>query len=164
MHIILSSDPDYSSIKVFDWLKYYQKEVQILTNNTKIQSIKLQLNNSQSNFVIIIGEKKIEFSSIESFWFRRGQFNFQLDISDIDNQIVNYIKMDLNSINGFIYYLLSTKTSLGSEDKGNLNKLICLDRAKKNNLLIPETFVIDSKNEVGLLLKKYNSLITKGIS
>ena len=88
------------------------KKAFIRVNNDDLVFInKIEISDEKVDFNLEIrqfdGIKNIEYTKIESIWYRRGKLNIQLDESISDNE--NYNKYLLNikeNIHDFITYML----------------------------------------------------------
>ncbi|WP_308004119.1 grasp-with-spasm system ATP-grasp peptide maturase [uncultured Chryseobacterium sp.] len=153
MVLILSNKNDFTTNLVQDWLYYYGKEV------TRINNYITELNFKTDNISIKSEtDEQINLDDIKSFWYRKGRVIKPVNTNH------QTIKSEFEITEGYISYLLSDKKGIGRYKQAmNLNKLIVLQIAKKNGLNIPNTFVLDNKDDLLNLLceNKDKKFITK---
>ncbi|WP_027386085.1 grasp-with-spasm system ATP-grasp peptide maturase [Chryseobacterium gregarium] len=153
MVLILSNKNDFTTNLVQDWLYHYGKEVTRI--NSYITDLSFRTNNI---FIKSETDEHIDLNDVKSFWYRKG--------SIIKPMITNHqtIKSEFEITEGYISYLLREKKGIGHYQQAmNLNKLIVLQTAKKNGLNIPETYVLDNKEDLSNLISenKNREFITK---
>ena len=169
MLLILSEDGDISSYKVSKWLNYYNVNHVIISEKTKINNLNVILGNDLTSITFNLNNKQYSLSQFNSFWFRRGEFNYEhpkLDIEFINEEVISHLNFELVMLINFIHFNLENKAkTIGSIFKANSNKLLDLQMAVKSGFKIPRTFIVDSKNDLKKLLgTKTTSFITKGIA
>lgn len=153
MVLILSNKNDFTTNLVQDWLYYYGKEVTRI--NSYITDLSFKTNNI---FIKLDTEEQISLDEVKSFWYRKGR------VIQPKNTNHQTIKSEFEITEGYISYLLEDKKGIGRYKQAmNLNKLIVLQIAKKNGLNIPNTFVLDNKEDLQNLLyeNKDKKFITK---
>jgi len=149
MVLILSLKNDFTTNLVIDWLCFYEKKH--IRINDSFAGVAFK---SQKKYLKIKDGLLLDFEHISSFWFRKGS----TFLSTAENKILE----DENKINlDYAQYLLEQKHSIGNTGGAiKINKLIALNIAKDCGLNIPNSFLIDSKDELENLLmsnieKKY---------
>lgn len=141
MIFILSTKNDFTTNLVQDWLCYFKKPNIRLNESVK--------NISFNGNVDLIELDQIKIVDVESYWYRKGTLFNNLNKS---NQIV---EADLAVTKELIYYLFHIKKGIGNfPSKNEVNKLIALEQAKTVGLKIPETFIVETKQEIKNLLNK----------
>lgn len=153
MVLILSNKNDFTTNLVQDWLYYYGKEV------TRVNSYITDLSFKTDNiFIRSETGEQINLDDVTSFWYRKGKLIKPLNTNH------QTIKSEFEITAGYISYLLGGKKGIGHYQQAiNLNKLIVLQTAKKNGLNIPNTFILDNKEDLLNLLSenKNKKFITK---
>lgn len=145
MVLILSQKDDFTTNLIQDWLYYYKKTFKRVNgyfHDISFHNEGVLLKSKE-------GEKEISvnINEITSYWYRRGRV-----LKDIftNNPILN---SENNITEEYISYLLESKKSIGSFRTVDLNKLISLEIAKKTGLNIPDTYILETKNDVLNLLR-----------
>jgi hypothetical protein len=105
MILILTDGEDFATHSVCDWI-HYQK--QIFRTVQYIKDITVAFDTSKDT--IIVGD--IDFSTIRSFWYRRGEFNLTLPKFIKDTGVS--IDWEWTALSRFLYLYIKTKKSLGS--------------------------------------------------
>jgi ATP-GRASP peptide maturase of grasp-with-spasm system len=153
--LISSSSLDASTDHVIDWIYSLKKDVQIIRiNDDQNYCLSFECN----DIAILYGEQqKVLLSQIDSFWYRRGRIRYHFkkniffdDLRDEENKVLEE----------YIHYKLKEKRTVNDYFNSNVNKLIVLEEAKKVGLLIPDTFLMENKQDVINELSS-NPLITK---
>lgn len=171
MILILTDEDDITSRIVMEWIVYFGKTVVCITPKTNItlQKISIDYEKSISFQLIKNNSVTIDIDKIESFWYRRGEITLaKPDIKDltdigIRNEINTHLNFETKSILELVYSLFQGKKSLGNIFNRSINKLLVLDFAKNAGLIIPETKIITSKDELIDFRKKHINIITKSI-
>lgn len=171
MILINSDNLDFSTAEVIKWLVHAGKKVtringpDILFRGDMISKIEqLTIN----DFVIEINGKKIKYSEIEQYWYRRGMFNMEIklkkDKSAIRAKTADYLVSEKKAILGFIEILLASKASICDFFRADVNKLVVLREAHRVGLKIPGT-IITQDAEVMKKFRRKNAgaVITKVI-
>ena len=169
MILILSDENDVSTDQVIDWLDDMGKDYFRINRTNIIEIDQLRLDNfGQVDFSLIIDhEKKIKYSEITSYWYRRGFLNIkQLLISDDLKKLLfwddlnDFFNSEIKKLREFIYKSLEEKKSIGSIFNNEINKLETLKMASSVGLDIPNSQIVTNKNQIN----KRQDFITKAIS
>lgn len=113
-------------------------------------------------------DKKIDLDTIDSYWYRRGDFNFEIRLCQtIQNHhfikdIENNLQTELHSIKKFLHFLLSTKKGINNKISSESNKLVNLLMASELGLTIPNSVICQNKEIITKELQE-QILITKAI-
>lgn len=155
MILIISDEQDQSTDDVIDWLRYYRKEYIRVNYEDFISNIYVDCNNIK----LIYKEKEVDINSIDSFWQRKGFFNYlkMLDFRNVRKDIKNHILNEWKTIDKYIYYKLSKKKGIYNLNE-NINKLIVLNVAQKVGLRIPKFIITDKKCQI------FENCVIKSIS
>ncbi len=154
--LILSENTDHSTSKVIDWINYYGLEPLRINKDTHISFVEFEISNrSTVSYILDIDGKKIDSSSIQSYWYRRGYFTFSTPkrvynlLSDtISVKLNHHLIEEIEILEKTIHKINERKRSIGSSDNANLNKLDVLIIAKSLNIPIPDTKIITSKDQL----------------
>lgn len=165
MILIFSEERDETTTLVCRWLNYYHKKF-LRINAEEANDIKII---ELQKIILNVRGKNYEIDQFSSFWFRRGGLFLNsyknVSIEDIRKFpiLFNYIKNEhIRTEEFFFEYLnLNIHKKLGNFFLSELNKLIILDKARQNGLLIPYTFVTSLSEQEKSFSRKF---ITKPIS
>lgn len=150
MILIISNNFDYSTNKIIKFLSINGYNVLRLTETQFISSISLELNSDNVSLKFSVNNKKIDYKSIKSFWFRKNgielfkqltvkaPFLNQHNLTHIEDFLKEY---EIESIRDFIILMLERKHYLGNIKSGDGNKLISFLYAKESGLDIPNSFI-----------------------
>lgn len=168
MVLILSEKNDISTDHVIDWLRFFNVGYTRINDDEKLNLQKIILSNTEINFHLQdkIQDSVIDTTNIQTIWARRGYLNMSIlppliKKKDIKEQIIEHLQLELSEIQDIFALILSKKKSIGRLDKYHTSKLNALLVAKKNKLLIPNTIIVTTKNELNKCKKE---LITKSIA
>lgn len=153
MVFILSNKNDFTTNLVQDWLYHYGKDATRI--NSYITDLSFRTNNI---FIKSETGEQINLNDIKSFWYRKGRVIKPVNMNH------QTIKSEFEITEGYISYLLGEKKGIGNYQQAmNLNKLIVLQTARKNGLNIPDTYVLDNKEDLSNLISenKNREFITK---
>ena len=153
--LISSSCVDASTDHVIDWIYSLNNEAKIIRINDDMD---YTISFESNDIALSYGDnEKVLLSQIDSFWYRRGRIKYNLnkntafaDLREEENRVLEE----------YIHYKLQQKRSINDYFKLNVNKMIVLEEAKKAGLLIPETFLLETKQDVSRILASHG-LITK---
>ncbi len=171
MILIHSDHLDFSTAEVIKWLLHAGKKVtringpDIVYRGDMIGNIEeLTLN----DFTIEINGKKIKYSEIEQYWYRRGMFNMEVklkkDKSVIRAKTADYLLSEKKAILGFIELLLAAKATVCDFFRADVNKLVVLREARQAGLKTPDTVITQNTEVLKRFRKKNNgAVITKVI-
>lgn len=146
MIFILSEEIDKSTDIVCNWL--YYSNFQFLRINSEVSSnFHLQIHINEMFDIIFINNKgeNYNFNKFSKAWFRRGFFNFELEIKKNKLNIITiksieqHIKNEADTIFSLITYLFCEKYAINNPNNYNQNKLIALYEAQKIGFQIPQT-------------------------
>ena len=168
MILIVSQSNDRSTGDVMDWLLAWGKQVVRVNDNDTIRSIRITMDKQSVSVRLLCGNKEIDLSEVESFWFRRGGFIFDVpSFSDVNWEYVPHLQEHLidecRTMKDFFISLLESKPSLGNYHQGNANKLYSLYVARKVGLAIPQTIVSSSKDDLLAFYGNNRPCITKSV-
>jgi len=177
MVLILSFEADYSTVRVIDWLEYFNVPW-IRINGEDIDSTDSQmffnLDNNNNSEKIIIDNKEINLKEITVVWMRRiHRWDKQrLAIKNLNN-FDNYESCKLHDFSkseifSAYSYLINSIHRVGCKwldhpSSMQVNKLVVLKTAKSVGLKIPETIVTNSKSRLRVFVEKFKDVITKPI-
>lgn len=170
MIFIQSSNEDFSTNEVLDWLYYIgtQKKIR-LNGNAEIQNLTCFIGDSFNQSSIKFKNKKnIRFKDIESVWYRRGALKIMNNLINTINDVnvVKHIESYYNSQNkqilNYVYnYVL--KNSLNKFPDTKISKIDMLHFAYSLGLKIPETIISNSLIDILKFAKKKKQIIIKPI-
>lgn len=160
---------EYTTDLVIDWLDF--KKI----NYKRINGVDLIKENFKIDFNCIeirINNEIINLSNINTFWFRRLlPYNYLLSEyggltknSNLNIELIRNIQSEYNRIRDFISVFYKEKKWLSQIENSSLNKIEVLFNARQLGLIIPDSIITTSKNEVIKFRKKHYSIIVKSIS
>lgn len=179
MILILSHNHiDEPTNNVIDWLHYYNADYKRLNGDEYSPSSNFTLDLTKNN-LIKNNTSPLSPEDISVVWYRRWIKPLVRSV-DFDNYKKNnyteheilliesyqaFLKDELSAYTNGIFSLFSSKLWIPEVQlsRGKLNKIDVLIKAKKIGLLIPETIITSSKDELINFCKKNDSLITKPI-
>lgn len=154
MVLILSEENDFSTNDVIDWLIYYRIKFVRINSNDQIK-----LNYLCSDVFEICCKKQIINSiNIDSVWYRRGNFFFDLTTKR-NNIFINYNHEENKVIKSHIHNILSLKRSLNNFNFSDENKLDILSEAKKLGLNTSNYLVTQSKDVLQDFFKEHKQKV-----
>jgi ATP-GRASP peptide maturase of grasp-with-spasm system len=175
MVVIFSEHQDYSTIKVMEYLRHWgRKVIRINTEDTSLCKFDIKMSKTgQVIFNLFFKDELIDFSNVESVWFRRGDFSFgsvkvndlKVEGANISKQINAYLFTERQTFNSFFYDFLKLSgiRILGNPVVYNTQKLSVLQLAAKHGLIIPQTFITNDAEQMRNTIQKSGELITKAI-
>lgn len=165
MILIISENSDLTTNHIVGWLRKLKAKYTRINEDETVEIKNLQISNlGKIEFDIITDNIRVSYSQIKAVYYRRGRLKVHIDINEIHskNSYLSYfITKELQVLTDFIHYALELKTSIGSYENRSLNKLKILNIASSFGLNIPNSYVINEKEE--LYSKVEKSLITKNL-
>ena len=168
MLLILSINEDHSTANVIDWLLYENISFDRI-NYEDLFGAEIEIDNCCTK-IILKNKKEYDLGKYNYYWYRRGDFSIpSKNIKNIQNSecinVINQFNLDeRHSVQSFIHnYLKENTIFINSFGDIYLNKVILLEKAKKNGLEIPPTLISNQKKDVLRFFKKYKSVISKPI-
>lgn len=165
MILILTSEGDYTTDLIQNWLHYYKHPyIQITTE--QIFETDFNINLSQNETSIVVSGDIIPINKIGSILYRKFGFFRNTDIykkliesKQIDEVRIAHMNAEFNKIIDAFISVFSNCSWLPNPQSCNLNKFIVLKEAVKCGLNIPESRIINNKISIN---DNYN-WITKSI-
>ena len=151
MILILSATNDNTTNEVIDWLTFYKKNW-LRINETDPIKVELVLKNQTVKVLIETPSQKFRLDDIETYWYRKGNFNFSwkldeaLKTSVFIDQLEYHLKHEISTLQSFLHLLLYKKKGIGNYLTAAPNKLYVLTLAQKAGLEIPETHITNLPN------------------
>lgn len=171
MILIFSSDSDYSTTKVIEWLRFYKTEfIRINAEDLLRNEIRVIIENNIFHVKLSYNDQEIDLERVKKIWYRGGNLirnipNTLLNLEDTElkNVLIKNLSSENDSLIEFFYDYTTKTGNIGSYSTYQLNKLHCLKVASLNGLNVPNTIVTTTKKEVMEFKKKNRHIITKGI-
>lgn len=166
MILILSTPTDYDTNCVIDWLNYERIPFFRLNDEDLMQGITTfnYVPDNISSSYIEQSSKKIFFKDVRVVWFRK--FGFLKDYENkigSNNDLISYLYSEFRVLRTIILSLLKNKKWLYDQNL-MISKLEILNKATKAGLIIPNTLLTTSKEELSAFFKiNDKSIITKSI-
>ena len=168
--LILTHADDFSANSVIEWLRYYNAPF-IRWNTEDDFDFECVLNGEQCSIIVMCNGIPYDLMNIGAVWFRRGYVNLPkafLNLNDFESEvayfIVRHLQREKESIQNFIYSRLMEKPHINCPEKYDVNKLDILIFAKELGLIIPNTIITRSLENILGICEQNNFYITKSIS
>ena len=158
MVLIISIHNDYSTSEVISW--FIKKNIKFLRIN-KGELEKIVFGNN--SFQLFIKGKSYNLSKFKFIWYRKGDLfpNYLMENTEMNS----FLYQENKNLKEYFYYLLNKIPHLNTYEKGDINKLIVLDKAKEKGLKVPDFFIVSEKEDFQKIKnQKGTELITKTIS
>jgi len=160
---------EYTTDLVIDWLDFKKIKYK------RINGVDLLKGNLKIDFNCVevsIKDETINLSDINTFWFRRllpynyflSEYGVLTKNKNLNIELIRNIQSEYNRIRDFISFFYKEKNWLSQIDGSSLNKIEVLHNAKQLGLMIPNSIITTSKNEIIKFRKKYANIIVKSIS
>lgn len=150
MIIIFSTQSDYSTNKVAEWIYYFGKSVEIINEINPIIDINFNIANSKNNLQFTLENgKTIDEDTIDIIWYRRGLHFFKFQFTPLQHQkklspVYHNLLNEYEKLTEAFFVHLANKT-IGEPNISSPNKLVVLSEAIKCGLTIPKSKVISSE-------------------
>jgi hypothetical protein len=164
MIIIQTEKNDRSTNDVIDWLKYYKNtKINLLHNQYRINSLRIELNNSFTRIEI----NKVNISEQFKYWYRRGYFSF-VESSEVrnyyDEVLYKYIMLESDTIKEYLSYCFyDIGLGINNQEENRASKIKNLHFARKAKLNIPHTQITSSIESLINFSKLFDKIIFKPI-
>lgn len=173
--IISKADFELTTNEVCNWLNYHKIPYVRLNvdriANPKYYEINIDFNDNTLDIFDKINFESINLKEIKVVWCRRFlDKTFDNLISDentLDYNIIQFAKFQSTEKNQFlrILYDFYPKWIWTDYYKNTfVDKISVLKLARKNGLIVPKTYVVNSKTQLLNIMKKSPNLITKPIT
>ena len=120
--LIISESKDVSTVKVMEWLKFYEVECLRVNDGDEIE-ISVVIN--EDKITVTHNDIDYDLSIFREIWYRRGWISLKLEAVEVDgsiaNSILRYCKLDINQLQNYFYNNLF-ENSLGNIVSGSINK------------------------------------------
>nr|WP_299206803.1 grasp-with-spasm system ATP-grasp peptide maturase [uncultured Brumimicrobium sp.] len=172
MILIISEQEDYSTERVTKWLDHLHAKYFRLNKEDPIKNLEITFSNNDFSINLYINEEWLLFKEIHSVWYRRGELNFDFDLTFTKNATDSFVKgvqynlihEELKTINDFMEHVLINKPSLGSMKWKNANKLLSLLYAQRAELEVPKSIISTEKKQLKTFFKESKKdCISKGV-
>ena len=175
MHVIVTSADDQSTNQVMDWLLHFDEQVVRINPQDTLEMNNMQLLNGVADYSITVHKEngtiaQIQSSEVQSFWYRRGCFRFELPRvgalmqPTMQAKANNVLAREVRTAGDFLQLLLEQGPGFGSPRHNATNKLSNLKIAAECGLKVPDFHLIRTKKALATLLDNYNGqVLVKGI-
>lgn len=170
MIFILSSNSDHSTFDVIDWLDLWGKKWIKFDSNNSVRFLNLSINQDSASFDFEVEGHRISTVDIESYWYRRDDFRFDLSVEvskiglpELENQLINHVNSEVDFLRSGLHEVLAQKKHINDLRTSDLNKLDMLIKAQKAGLKIPATIITSNREDFEKFKSKYPQLISKAI-
>jgi ATP-GRASP peptide maturase of grasp-with-spasm system len=171
MIVIISSQNDASTNDIIFWLKSANKKFIRVNEEDLIKEVSYS---SSGICVKTSTNKVINLHDVTGYWYRRGHLRYLINQNillesryscTIINGVKSFKEGEINKLLNYIYiYLDQNSKSLTSYFQVDTNKLHILEEAKKCGLLVPNTSISTSREELKKIVDTHHPCITKPIN
>lgn len=176
MVFLQSKNSEISTNSVIEWLLSFKTP--FIRSNGETPVLIREFSMSPETGIRIILEvngQKVDLNEISAYWHRRSQLSFSYD-KQLREQlsgglprkyargIYHNFLSQYRSLENYINHRITTAPRhLGNSSNSVVNKLLSLDHAMACGILVPDTCITGSKEELLLFRKEKGSIITKAI-
>lgn len=176
MVLLLTRRDDGSSAFVVQWLLYLNKSFKRLNGDTDaVKIVSVDFINDQ--FILREAGKNFNLFDFSSVWYRRRGLsikNTSVDRELLQNSLFpgndefhkKHLDAEVKELIEFAHHIVEKNSDkkIGSHKTSRVNKFKVLDIARDSGLMVPKTFVVNSKKHLEELLKEEKNIITKAMS
>lgn len=164
MILLLSSDGDFSTDLVIQWLKSFGYTSYFRLNLLDLVEKDVEIDPAEGTFSL--NGERIALNTINVVWYRRfSGFSLSSHYRKVKNELgeraAELLRCELQNISEFFEQMLPNVPIIGSRIKGNTNKLIELHTAKKVGLNVPFSMVLSRRPKLLKVRAKHPRLISK---
>lgn len=169
MVLIISSEDDFSTNEVIDWLLYRGMPFVRINDEDRITITRIGLGNYTEPVVYfelrgtIYNTQQISYTWYRRGWLYHSDALMELLLKDapmFKDKLRSQLGHELRVLTDFLTARLNTR-SINRPTDIFLNKLEELSVARRCGLNVPDTLITTSKMELEAFLEKYPNLITK---
>lgn len=169
--LVISEEKDSSTNSVLKWIKYLGGTYLRINNTSKLKFISSELSDDFDDVIFEFKEVIYKMSDFTGYWYRRGRLNFnysyfQFENIELEKSVNDMFNNEFTYLNNYIYYYIEKHRNInqiGAIGDNKTNKITNLLIAKKNNLKIPFTTIINTKEKLLEYKKEHLVLLTKPI-
>lgn len=177
MILIFSNPFEPTTNAVIDWLLHFKKEViRINPDDGDVSALNLVSKKLQADskldvdFAFKYKDKEVKLKSVEGYWYRRGKipaYGATFNLASIFKArfrklFRNQLSLELNYLNEYLFYLFrKNPVRIGDPELADVNKMIVLDMAAEVGLLVPDSYILSSRQLLADLLSEPEEFITK---
>jgi ATP-GRASP peptide maturase of grasp-with-spasm system len=170
MILIFSSHlGEFTTDLVIDWLDFNKINYKRINGVDLIRGdLKIDFNSIE----ISLKNEIINFSDVSTFWFRRllpynyflAEYGALSGNKILNIELIRNIQSEYNRIRDFISVFYKEKNWLSKIENSSLNKIEVLNNARQLGIMIPDSVITTSKDEIIKFKKKHSGVIVKSIS
>ena len=169
IYVFSTEHIDISTDEVNEWLFFLNAKFKRI-NGEELRRNELSLLNEVLSFDRLVENFTGDSDKDENvIWFRRWDSYKDLRILEkerLGRDVYRFLINEASEYYSYFFTVLSHKENITWIDNINslfLNKITTLQKAKKNGLIVPDTYIIHTKVQLDKLFKKHERLITKTI-
>jgi ATP-GRASP peptide maturase of grasp-with-spasm system len=169
MVLIISSDTDFSTNDVIDWLNFYDVPYKRYSDQHELTVKALEFNEKAIHFIFEIGGEVYDFNDIKSIWYRRSELRLKTPkyscTSDIefDKSIHAQMREEAMITHRLIWDLFKSK-SINIEYDNLISKLNVLKSCSELDIKYPKSLITTSKEKLKEFKSNAGQIITKNIN
>lgn len=172
MVLLLSQPYDHSTNKVIDWLVHLGADhIRIPFSASKKPMLSVSLGEADSDCTFKYGNDEVSLSKVTSVWFRGGDLIDAEQLSktefrntDLGMVSSSWLRWEWSSLNAWVHGRLMTKRHLGNPFLYETNKLMVLEKARAVGLQIPETRILNRREDIFQFFEDCSSgMVSKAI-
>ncbi len=161
-----------TTCRVMDWLRRlgadcFRLNLQDLEDN---DGLCMELSNQDRRLHLTLDGQTVDLDAVRVVWFRRqGELMLQglKGISrknPLYGQMRDYMRREILGLREYLYAYLDDKAWLSHPDRGDVNKLQCLQTARRIGFDIPHTLVANRKRLLQEHRARHGAIIVKAIN
>ncbi len=162
---------DLSTNEVIDWIMFYKQNFIRVNKEDFIEVEEINLSNGKLISLVINitnRQQRIDLCKITSYWYRKGNFNFNFSIPktincDLNEELEEFLIAERFKMIDFIHLFLQEIDGIGCIYEDARNKLSHLLLASKFGLKVPDTIISSKKDNLNEFKQKNKKIITKAI-
>ena len=165
MIFISSNSADRSTLKILNWLAYYDAESTVLYGDQEcLDKVEFHITNDGASPATPV------LRDARAWWYRRNCIAYDLPSSFYgltaaeEAMVKAHLQEEFLVYKEYFYSLLAGLPTLNQEHNASVNKLQVLEQASKAGLLIPDSLVCTTKESLQKFLQKHKQVITKPLS
>lgn len=153
MILISSTLIDPVTNYVIDWIHHFAPEKRVIRIN---DDSGYYFRFRGKDIYLVVGGEYILLDKIEAFWYRRGRLRYKSATTYV---LTEMKQREEELLEEYLEYRLTQKRLVNQYSRSELNKLVVLEMANKLGLSTPETYLVETREDLENL--KPAKLITK---
>lgn len=168
MVLIISLSGDYSTDRVIEWLNYFEHK------HIRINPVDLLESNSRifinvNKRIVKFGTCELDLNCINSVWVRKSDSikslsSYEKLMNTLEKDVLKHLNLEFHVFLRYLFTIFESKYTITNPFNQQVNKLETLEIASKIGLKVPQTYLLNNKeNLIELLRKKDFDFIVKAM-